>query len=153
MPGGRLAFMDRRAIHGRRFVLFLPLHRTSSRTARHTADVRVWLGWQWRSEAVRAPVRRLARPSDSNGYRSQWGAAATRHRGRRYAMAMALGPSPSASHSFSFDHRRLPETFRTAMAIAFFWPTINPRKRLTHVVPLKANCGGRRDDGSKFRRG
>jgi hypothetical protein len=27
------------------------------------------------------------------------------------------------SHSCSFDHRRRPETFRTAMATAFFWPT------------------------------
>ena len=29
----------------------------------------------------------------------------------------------SASHSFNFDHRRLPDTLRTAMATAFFWPT------------------------------
>ncbi len=29
----------------------------------------------------------------------------------------------SASHSFNFDHRRRPDTLRTAIATAFFWPT------------------------------
>jgi hypothetical protein len=31
-------------------------------------------------------------------------------------------PRP-ANHSFNFDHRRRPDTLRTAMATAFFWPT------------------------------
>ena len=36
------------------------------------------------------------------------------------------GPLLSA-HSASFDHRRLPETFRTAIAMAFFCPTNTTR--------------------------
>src|SRR5262245_26474948 len=31
--------------------------------------------------------------------------------------------TPAFSHSRSFDHRRRPETLRTAIAMAFFWPT------------------------------
>jgi hypothetical protein len=31
--------------------------------------------------------------------------------------------APMRSRSSSFDQRRRPETFRTAMAMAFFWPT------------------------------
>ena len=34
-------------------------------------------------------------------------------------MEQELGPN----HSASFDHRRRPETLRTAMAMAFFCPT------------------------------
>src|SRR6266568_8091353 len=34
-----------------------------------------------------------------------------------------LSPLGEASHSCSFDQRRRPETLRTAMATAFFWPT------------------------------
>lgn len=29
------------------------------------------------------------------------------------------------SHSFSFDHLCRPDTLRTTIAIAFFWPTIS----------------------------
>jgi uncharacterized protein (UPF0335 family) len=36
----------------------------------------------------------------------------------------------SRSHSSSFDRRRRPETLRTAMEIAFFWPT-----RTTSLLP------------------
>ena len=39
------------------------------------------------------------------------------------------------SHSCSFDHRRRPETFRTAMATAFFCPT-NTTRRLPRVTPV-----------------
>jgi hypothetical protein len=40
-----------------------------------------------------------------------------------------------ANHSFSFDHRRRPETLRTAMATAFFWPTRTTR-RFPRVMPV-----------------
>jgi ketol-acid reductoisomerase len=39
------------------------------------------------------------------------------------------------SHSCSFNHRRRPETFRTAMATAFFWPT-NTTSFLPRVTPV-----------------
>ena len=39
------------------------------------------------------------------------------------------------SHSSSFDQRRRPETLRTAMATAFFWPT-STTKRLPRVTPV-----------------
>jgi hypothetical protein len=39
------------------------------------------------------------------------------------------------SHSPSFDHRRLPETLRTAMATAFFCP-ISTTSRLPRVTPV-----------------
>jgi hypothetical protein len=39
------------------------------------------------------------------------------------------------SHSCSFDHRRRPETFRTAMATAFFCPT-NTTSFLPRVTPV-----------------
>ena len=38
-------------------------------------------------------------------------------------------------HSFSFDHRRRPETLRTAMATAFFCPT-RITKRFPRVTPV-----------------
>src|SRR5438477_284898 len=41
---------------------------------------------------------------------------------------------PNASHSPSFDHRRRPETLRTAMATAFFCPT-NTTSRLPRLTP------------------
>ena len=40
-----------------------------------------------------------------------------------------------ATHSFSFDHLRRPETLRTAMATAFFWPT-STTSRLPRVTPV-----------------
>jgi len=39
------------------------------------------------------------------------------------------------SHSLSFDQRRLPETFLTAIATAFFWPT-STTKRFPRVTPV-----------------
>jgi hypothetical protein len=41
----------------------------------------------------------------------------------------------TANHSFSFDHRRRPDTLRTAIATAFFWPTstTNSFPRVTPV--------------------
>ena len=39
------------------------------------------------------------------------------------------------SHSSSFDQRRRPDTLRTAMATAFFWPTRTTR-RLPRVTPV-----------------
>ena len=44
-------------------------------------------------------------------------------------------PAGAASHSFSFDHRRRPETLRTAIATAFFWPT-NTTSRFPRVTPV-----------------
>src|SRR5712691_5765208 len=41
----------------------------------------------------------------------------------------------AASHSFSFDHRRRPETLRTAIATAFFWPT-STTSFLPRVTPV-----------------
>src|SRR5271163_4434343 len=38
--------------------------------------------------------------------------------------------APSRSHSSSFDQRRRPDTLRTAIAMAFFWPT-----RTTSLLP------------------
>ena len=48
-----------------------------------------------------------------------------------------VGPAgaPSRSHSSSFDHRRRPEMLRTAIATAFFWPTITT-SRLPRVTPV-----------------
>src|SRR5215471_17207763 len=40
--------------------------------------------------------------------------------------------APGRSHSSSFDHLRRPETFRTAMATAFFCPT-NTTSRLPRI--------------------
>ena len=40
-----------------------------------------------------------------------------------------------SSHSSSFDQRRRPDTLRTAMATAFFWPT-NTTRRLPRVTPV-----------------
>jgi hypothetical protein len=39
------------------------------------------------------------------------------------------------SHSASFDHRRRPEMLRTAMAMAFFWPT-STTSRFPRVTPV-----------------
>ena len=39
------------------------------------------------------------------------------------------------NHSFSFDQRRRPDTLRTAMATAFFWPT-STTSRLPLVTPV-----------------
>ena len=43
--------------------------------------------------------------------------------------------TPSRSHSSSFDQRRRPETLRTAIAMAFFWPT-RTTSRLPRVMPV-----------------
>ena len=43
--------------------------------------------------------------------------------------------APSRSHSSSFDQRRRPETLRTAIAMAFFWPT-RTTSRLPRVMPV-----------------
>jgi hypothetical protein len=42
---------------------------------------------------------------------------------------------PSRSHSSSFDHRLRPDTLRTAIAMAFFWPT-RTTSRLPRVTPV-----------------
>lgn len=44
-------------------------------------------------------------------------------------------PSLGASRSLSFDHRRLPDVFFAAMAMAFFWPSRMTR-RLPRVTPV-----------------
>jgi hypothetical protein len=50
----------------------------------------------------------------------------TLHKVRHSLPPFVLRYLPAAadcSHSRSFDQRRRPETLRTAMATAFFWPT------------------------------
>ena len=42
---------------------------------------------------------------------------------------------PSRSHSSSFDQRLRPDTLRTAIAMAFFWPT-RTTSRLPRVMPV-----------------
>jgi hypothetical protein len=42
---------------------------------------------------------------------------------------------PGCSHSANFDHRRLPETLRTAIAMAFLCP-INTTSFLPRVTPV-----------------
>ena len=51
------------------------------------------------------------------------------------ACGAAVSSLPAPSHSSSFDHRRRPDTLRTAMATAFFWPTRTTR-RLPRVTPV-----------------
>ena len=46
-----------------------------------------------------------------------------------------LSVALDTSHSSSFDQRRRPETFFTAMAAAFFWPT-STTSRLPRVMPV-----------------
>ena len=46
-----------------------------------------------------------------------------------------LSVTLDTSHSSSFDQRRRPETFFTAMAAAFFWPT-STTSRLPRVMPV-----------------
>ena len=43
--------------------------------------------------------------------------------------------APARSQSSSFDQRRRPETLRTAMAMAFFWPR-RTTSRLPRVTPV-----------------
>ena len=50
-------------------------------------------------------------------------------------LALFCLPAGAASHSFSFDHRRRPETLRTAIATAFFWPT-STTSRFPRVTPV-----------------
>ena len=49
--------------------------------------------------------------------------------------AMGVSRPWDVSHSFNFDHRLRPETLRTAMATAFFWPT-STTSRLPRVTPV-----------------
>ncbi len=44
-------------------------------------------------------------------------------------------PPPYASHSSRFDQRRRPDTFFTAIATAFFWPT-STTSFLPRVTPV-----------------
>src|SRR5262249_39914894 len=44
-------------------------------------------------------------------------------------------PVPTPSHSRSLDQRRRPETLRTAMAMAFFWPT-STTNLFPRVIPV-----------------
>ena len=58
---------------------------------------------------------------------------------RRYGLiAVSIGRGwdrPERSHSPNFDHRRRPETLRTAIATAFFCPT-STTSRLPRVTPV-----------------
>jgi NAD(P)-dependent dehydrogenase (short-subunit alcohol dehydrogenase family) len=53
----------------------------------------------------------------------------------QYVNARYETGEPGSSHSASFDHRRLPETLRTAMAMAFFCPT-KTTSCLPRVTPV-----------------
>jgi len=89
-------------------------------------------------EAARSPDVDPGAPPMLGGRRSQ--------PGRRpqtlgaYAAPMAqiavtVAYSSLRSHSFNFDHRRRPETLRTAMATAFFCPT-STTSFLPRVTPV-----------------
>ena len=85
---------------------------------------------QWRRWALRAPRRRHQRceysdrlhPRRTRDRPSQLHALLSRQKPTNQLAVFCL-PAGAASHSFSFDHRRRPETLRTAIATAFFWPT------------------------------
>ena len=53
----------------------------------------------------------------------------------RFVPQRELAAGWGRSHSPSFDQRRRPETLRTAMATAFFWPT-STTSRLPRVTPV-----------------
>ena len=55
-------------------------------------------------------------------------------RGCRYQLPVVFA-AVAASHSRSFDHRRQPETLRTAMATALRLPT-STTSRLPRVMPV-----------------
>jgi len=50
-------------------------------------------------------------------------------------MRCSISYTGGRSHSANFDHRRRPETLRTAMAMAFFCPT-NTTSRFPLVTPV-----------------
>jgi hypothetical protein len=66
----------------------------------------------------------------SSGLHAPHGRASVPHVVLRSLPAVA-----DCSHSRSFDQRRRPETLRTAMATAFFWPT-RTTSRLPRVTPV-----------------
>src|SRR5262244_3450860 len=55
------------------------------------------------------------------------------------------------SHSASFDQRRRPETLRTAIATAFFWPT-STTSFLPRVTPVYSRFRCSRDDHGRILR-
>jgi hypothetical protein len=81
---------------------------------------------RFRDRLVAMPLEMQARGSVNVGVRDHHDQAVSDFRRWRIAVA--------ANHSFSFDHRRRPETLRTAMATAFFWPTRTTR-RFPRVTP------------------
>jgi hypothetical protein len=52
-----------------------------------------------------------------------------------YATGSAIAAGKGLSHSLNFDQRRRPNTLRTAMPIAFLWPT-STANRLPRVTPV-----------------
>jgi hypothetical protein len=66
----------------------------------------------------------------SSGLRAPHGRASFPHVVVRSPRTVA-----DCGHSRSFDQRRRPETLRTAMATAFFWPT-RTTSRLPRVTPV-----------------
>ena len=82
---------------------------------------------RFRDRLVAMPLEMPACGSVNVGIRDHHDQAVSDFRRLRIAVA--------ANHSFSFDHRRRPETLRTAMATAFFWPTRTTR-RLPRVTPV-----------------
>jgi hypothetical protein len=80
----------------------------------------------WRASACRKQRQRSAKP-------------ATNFRCRKFDLTALQSTfdefddregAPSRSHSSNFDQRRRPDTLRTAIAMAFFWPT-----RTTSLLP------------------
>jgi len=82
---------------------------------------------RFRDRLVATPLEMQARGSVNVGIRDHHDQAVSDFRRWRIAVA--------ANHSFSFDHRRRPETLRTAMATDFFWPTKTTR-RFPRVTPV-----------------
>jgi hypothetical protein len=73
----------------------------------------------FRDRLVAIPLGMQVRPSQNIEIRDRRDQAVT---DLRWCIA------GTANHSFSFDHRRRPDTLRTAMATAFFWPTSTTRR-------------------------
>src|SRR5262249_10183846 len=67
--------------------------------------------------------------------RERWAHGAEREIARPVLVAPDDDARSGRSHSANFDHRRRPETLRTAMAMAFFCPT-NTTSCLPLVTPV-----------------
>jgi len=88
-------------------------------------------------------ARRMSKASTVQAGSTPASHSCTRSSWRKSAATMDQPVSPigaetdasERNHSLSFDQRRRPETLRTAMATAFFWPTSTTR-RFPRVTPV-----------------